>query len=634
MQIIPATFKRVADSGWDINNPEHNARAGVRYLAMLNQKAGGDAALTATGYYGGEGAIDKARKGIAVSDPRNPNAPNTLEYGKEVASRIPAKEETAPWEKYKTQIEPTQTQPQLENREYSAEELLNLRKQGVNIGDLKLNQPSYKDDLNTELENNPFRGRMLAAGAGVANMVQGAGQFFGRDPNKPINIGNQTISGQRENDIAAEHYPGAALAGDVAGYGAAALAAPAGLVGSSAVMGGLGALKPQDGVDYGDTVKRKLGQGIFEGALNAGITKSILGVGKAALARTQAAKAAKMANSVTDDTLKQSFDAGMQIPRSMYNPSATSNVLESIGGKAALNQAAKNTNKDAALNQVRQSLNLPPNTPISHELMANMRHTAAEPYRVAETLADDVVSTVTTKSPSTGKPVTREIVKNGKQLVEEINIGRDTARALKQEMISPLSNNRNAARAAWVEAEKSVKSLENQLEKMAIKQNKPQLAKDLAISRLAIKKIHDIEDSLIRGGGVDTHALGALYQGGALASDSLKKVGRFANNFREVAPTGEAALKGEGISALMLPTAMISAQTGGAVAGGAGLLAGGLPLLRGPARRLSLSKFMQKPHTYNTPMLDFLTKGAALRNPAMAITGGASPQLLEYNPFE
>ena len=37
---------------------------------------------------GGPGGLAKAKKGIAVSDPRNPNAPNTLEYGKQVASRL------------------------------------------------------------------------------------------------------------------------------------------------------------------------------------------------------------------------------------------------------------------------------------------------------------------------------------------------------------------------------------------------------------------------------------------------------------------------------------------------------------------------------------------------------------------
>lgn len=89
MQIIPATFKSVADPDWDINNPEHNARAGVRYISQMYAQAGGDPALTAAGYYGGPGGLEKARQGIAVSDPRNPNAPNTLQYGQQVAARLP-----------------------------------------------------------------------------------------------------------------------------------------------------------------------------------------------------------------------------------------------------------------------------------------------------------------------------------------------------------------------------------------------------------------------------------------------------------------------------------------------------------------------------------------------------------------
>jgi hypothetical protein len=87
-QITKGAFGEVADKGWDITNPEHNMRAGIRYLNKMYQRADGDAALAATGYYGGYGGMDKARKGIAVSDPRNPNAPNTLQYGQQVASRI------------------------------------------------------------------------------------------------------------------------------------------------------------------------------------------------------------------------------------------------------------------------------------------------------------------------------------------------------------------------------------------------------------------------------------------------------------------------------------------------------------------------------------------------------------------
>ena len=98
MQIIPSTFASVADKGWDINDPRHNARAGIRYLKLLDKQAGGDPVLTAAGYYGGPGGLEKARKGIAVSDPRNPNAPNTLQYGKQVAARLGKQSPVAPVE--------------------------------------------------------------------------------------------------------------------------------------------------------------------------------------------------------------------------------------------------------------------------------------------------------------------------------------------------------------------------------------------------------------------------------------------------------------------------------------------------------------------------------------------------------
>ena len=88
MQIIPGTFASVADKGWNIADPVQNARAGIRYLKQLDKQSGGDPALTAAGYYGGPGGMEKARKGIAVSDPRNPKAPTTLQYGQQVAARI------------------------------------------------------------------------------------------------------------------------------------------------------------------------------------------------------------------------------------------------------------------------------------------------------------------------------------------------------------------------------------------------------------------------------------------------------------------------------------------------------------------------------------------------------------------
>ena len=91
MQILPGTFKEVLPGG-NINDPYDNSRAGLRYIKQMYDKSGGDLNLTAAGYYGGPGGMQKAKQGVAVSDPRNPNAPTTLEYAKQVLARTDKKD--------------------------------------------------------------------------------------------------------------------------------------------------------------------------------------------------------------------------------------------------------------------------------------------------------------------------------------------------------------------------------------------------------------------------------------------------------------------------------------------------------------------------------------------------------------
>jgi hypothetical protein len=86
MQILPGTFKEVLPGG-NINDPYDNSRAGLRYIKQMYNQSGGDLNLTAAGYYGGPGGMQKAKQGVAVKDPRNPNAPDTLQYAKQVMAR-------------------------------------------------------------------------------------------------------------------------------------------------------------------------------------------------------------------------------------------------------------------------------------------------------------------------------------------------------------------------------------------------------------------------------------------------------------------------------------------------------------------------------------------------------------------
>jgi hypothetical protein len=89
MQIKRSTFKSVAPE-LDITKPLDNMRGGIRYAMEGYNKAKGNPALAATYYYGGPDGFAAAQKGIAVKDPKNPDNPDTLAYGKQVANRMTA----------------------------------------------------------------------------------------------------------------------------------------------------------------------------------------------------------------------------------------------------------------------------------------------------------------------------------------------------------------------------------------------------------------------------------------------------------------------------------------------------------------------------------------------------------------
>jgi len=88
MQIVPGTFRGVADKGWDISNEEHSTRAGVRYAREAWKASGGDPKLAGAYYYGGPDGMKDAQRGVARRDKKNPGAPNTLQYGEAVAARM------------------------------------------------------------------------------------------------------------------------------------------------------------------------------------------------------------------------------------------------------------------------------------------------------------------------------------------------------------------------------------------------------------------------------------------------------------------------------------------------------------------------------------------------------------------
>lgn len=88
MQVMPDTFKSVADAGWEISDPLDNMRAGIRYLSKAMVATNNDLRKSAAYYYSGPGGVAKMEAGIAVRNPKRPTDPTQFEYADKVMARI------------------------------------------------------------------------------------------------------------------------------------------------------------------------------------------------------------------------------------------------------------------------------------------------------------------------------------------------------------------------------------------------------------------------------------------------------------------------------------------------------------------------------------------------------------------
>lgn len=88
-QITPATFAQYAQPGEDINNPDDNIAVHNRIIADLSQKAGGDPARIAVGYFSGPGNIAPPNSPTPwKADHKDGNGKSVSSYVSDVLGRI------------------------------------------------------------------------------------------------------------------------------------------------------------------------------------------------------------------------------------------------------------------------------------------------------------------------------------------------------------------------------------------------------------------------------------------------------------------------------------------------------------------------------------------------------------------
>lgn len=247
---------------------------------------------------------------------------------------------------------------------------------------------------------------------------------------------------------------------------------------------------------------------------------------------------------------------------------APSELKETVAGVAAIAQNAAIKNQAVADTLTEKFLSVPPQTPLDKPLLKALRDKAAEPYRQVASLSPDAATAL-----------------------EELKQVRADARAAYR------SYDANANPAFLAEAKKlstSADTWEKVIEDIAQQAGRPELIPQLRGAREYIARTYAVQDVLNVGSGhVSLPKIGKMLQDGAPLTGEFALMGRFARSFQRVAREIE-SIPPAGVSGTDAASASMLAVGGAGAAGNVvGMAAGGLPLLRGPAREKVLSKAYQ-----------------------------------------
>lgn len=426
------------------------------------------------------------------------------------------------------------------------------------------------------------------AGMGKAfyDIGQGAAQLVGRGE-----------SGQETADRRALDRPllntGAGMAGNVAGnlaaFAPAAVMAPGaatvgGAVALSAAAGGLQpAVNPQE---------RLVNMG--RDAAIGGAVQTVAGpgariLGERASEREAAQRLRQSQNELRDATLTAARNEGYVVAPSSVNPSRLNVTLESIGGRAATTQEAALRNQQVTNDLARREAGLAPGQALSPGALEDARTAAAGPYQQVRNLPQ--------------QPLTSPPFASAAQTLDDLRQARfDANRNFRFYDVHPDP----AVQDRAVGFARQAEMLENSLDAVAAQSGQPGLVDALRAARQRMAKTFDVERALNVGSGdASAHMFGRAVDRGAPVTGGLRTAGEFAEAFPQVT-RNVSGMQAPGASNVSALAGAVLGTGGVAAAGPAGVVAGGLPLLRGPARSLVLSGPYQRMFAnpdYSTGML-------------------------------
>lgn len=360
---------------------------------------------------------------------------------------------------------------------------------------------------------------LIGVGHGLHNLGMGVQQVLGLKSKEDIDALR-----------AKEAYMGKSTAQNIGNVIGSALpfAATAAIPGANTVTGAaltsaaMGALEP---VGTGES---RLANAGVSGILGGGVAKLGNMAGEAYQASKLTQEALKAKNATGDETLRMAVGAGYKVPPYSVNPTTLNKKLEENIGKAQTAQILSTTNQEVTNNLAKQALGLHENTPLSREVMDDLIHAKAEPYRQAAALPKGPVAPGNPKE-FNALMLPSEIMKDGKQLVDELKTAQDVSRANWRAFHSGMSLNPNETMKAAQSADAQIGQLQSQLEKLAQYHNQPDIVNNLKNAKIELAKIHTVDNALNDAtGNINAKVLASDFSKGKPLTDELNTIGRFA----------------------------------------------------------------------------------------------------------
>lgn len=407
--------------------------------------------------------------------------------------------------------------------------------------------------------------------------------------------------------------------GSFAGY-ALPVAATAPVTGASAMGAGLAA-GTEAFLDPADSTGQRLWKTGL-GAVSGGAGQKVANVIGNKVSNARAERQLRSypgAETVQEETLRDTLQAGYKLPPSAAGKQS---FLESVSGQIKTQQAMSDFNQDVTDHLIRRELGdasrfgyrVTPNTPLTSSTLKEIRQAAAQPYADIKALGT--------------LPLIKGRTAQGNPIATTLN-ARDTVESIKQLRHDGYAKLSNARASGDPDALKQAKALlddagklEDKLETALDGAGQKKLLEDLRAARQLIAKTYNVQDAVRESvGRVDARELGSLFEAGEKGfgpklTGNLGRVGKSGSAFRE--SMGMRGFESPRYSALDFAVGGMNAATSAAHGNPVGVLAGGLPLLRGLARDKLLSAKTQ------ATLLPKRTPPGALMK--------AAPWLFDYTP--